>query len=131
MPYKPNPPYPENAPGDFYVEDQCCISCEAPCSEAPDLMAFSDEHHCYFKKQPSTPEETERAIMACVVSCVRAVRYAGDDPTIIERFRQLDSRDSCDYFFAGPDAQPLRSPDAVQPTTTDRTHPMWDRELDG
>jgi len=85
----PEPPYPKNAPGPFYVENQCCLSCDAPYSEAPDLMAHDDGeggYHCHFRKQPETPQEVERAVMACVVSCVRAVRYAGNDPAILKRF---------------------------------------------
>jgi hypothetical protein len=99
MATEPIPPYPKNAPGDFYVEDGCCITCEAPYHEAPDLIAHDEEGdypHCYFKRQPETPEEVERAVMACNVSCVRAVRYAGKNQKILKRFRELGSEDSCD-----------------------------------
>lgn len=68
--------YPLNVAGPFYVENGCCICCEAPLHEAPDLMAM-DNSHCFFKKQPSTPEELERAISAMHVSCVEALRYPG------------------------------------------------------
>jgi hypothetical protein len=98
---QPFPPYPKNAPGDFYVEHNCCITCEAPYNEAPDLMAHDDEGdypHCYFKRQPETPEEVERAVMAYHVSCVQAVRYAGRNPKIIRRFRELGSGNSCDVL---------------------------------
>ena len=37
-----------------------------------------DNPDCTFKKQPETPKEVEGAVMACYVSCVRAVRYAGE-----------------------------------------------------
>lgn len=93
------PPYPKNAPGDFYVENGCCIFCRAPEAEAPDLMAHHDDgpgYHCYFRRQPSTPEERERAIQACVVSCVKAVRYRGNDPEILRRFIALRAKNSCD-----------------------------------
>jgi hypothetical protein len=33
-----------NAPGDFFVEDGCCISCTAPEHEAPELMAHDEDH---------------------------------------------------------------------------------------
>ena len=100
MAHEPIPPYPKNAPGDFYVQDQCCITCEAPYHEAPDLMAHDEEggHHCYFKRQPETPDEVERAIRACRVSCVRAVRYSGDAPEILRRFQELGRDDSCDVL---------------------------------
>src|SRR3954470_6664149 len=101
MAQEPIQPYPKNAPGDFYVQDERCIACTAPEHEAPDLMAHEDGqggYHCYFKRQPETPEEVERAIMACHVSCVRAVRYAGRNPKILKRFKEIGSGDSCDVL---------------------------------
>jgi hypothetical protein len=101
MDEKPYPADPKNAPGPFYVEKGCCICCEAPSHEAPDLMAQDEDGgHCYFRRQSETPEEVERAIRACRASCVRAVRYAGDDPEILQRFRQLGSIDPCDVLAA-------------------------------
>jgi hypothetical protein len=151
MDEKPYPPYPKNAPGPFYVEKGCCICCEAPSHEAPDLIAHDEDGgHCYFKRQPETPEEVERAIRACRVSCVGAVRYSGDDPEILRRFRELGSIDSSDALAAewrtvviydqaweslslieklklarqavsgGKEIPPAQSP-----------HPLFDRELDG
>ncbi|SFA38548.1 hypothetical protein SAMN04488511_101231 [Pedobacter suwonensis] len=64
---RPPERYPENARGDFYVEDQVCTSCGAPEAEAPDLIDHSkiEYGHCYFKKQPQTPDElSRRAISA-------------------------------------------------------------------
>jgi hypothetical protein len=83
-----------NAPGDFYVEDQMCISCTAPEHEAPDLMAHDTgkHYHCYFKRQPQTPDETERAVRAVIVGCCGAVRYRGTDPRIIA----VLGKDACD-----------------------------------
>jgi hypothetical protein len=82
--------YSLNAPGDFYVERDMCIICRAPEHAAPTLMGFFDgtdgsarDSHCYFKRQPATPEETRQAIEAVRVSCCGALRYEGDDPTII------------------------------------------------
>jgi O-acetyl-ADP-ribose deacetylase (regulator of RNase III) len=74
-----------------------------PYHEAPELMAHDRDgsHPCYFKRQPETPEEVEDAVMACVVSCVRAVRYDGTDPKILQRFREMKSEDSCDAFSSG------------------------------
>jgi hypothetical protein len=73
--------------------------------------------HCYFKMQPRTPEEIERAIMACVVSCMDTVRYAGHDPEILERFRRLHAESSCDAL-------------AGRPGPGGQAHPLWDEELD-
>jgi hypothetical protein len=146
MAHEPIPPYPKNAPGDFYVEHNCCITCEAPYHEAPDLMAHEEEGdypHCYFKRQPETPEEVERAIMACHVSCIAAVRYAGGNPKILKRFQELGSVDSCDVLSPYQDKalpmtlreklERLRAvedvPEGVPTARTD--HPLYDQELDG
>jgi hypothetical protein len=76
-----------NVVGPFYVEDGMCITCGAPEHEAPTLMGSVEEpeHHCYFKRQPETPEEVEQAIRAVRVSCCQAVRYGGDDAEIRAR----------------------------------------------
>src|SRR5437764_1177955 len=42
MPHEPIPPYPKNATGDFSIEKDCCITCEAPYHEAPELMAHDE-----------------------------------------------------------------------------------------
>ena len=74
-----------NAPGDFYVEREMCITCRAPEHAAPELMGFVDgeRSHCYFKRQPTTPEETRHAIEAIRVACCGALRYGGTDREII------------------------------------------------
>lgn len=86
---KPNPAFHLNAPGDFYVGENECIMCEAPEHEAPELMSHDESTHgyghCYFKRQPSTPDEVSHAIEAVKVSCCGAVRYGGSDPAIISR----------------------------------------------
>src|SRR5215216_6853106 len=82
--------FPKNAPGPFYVANGECITCMAPEHEAPDLMGFDEEaNHCYFKKQPSTPEEFERAARAVWASCCAAVQYSGDDPAVLQRIEEL------------------------------------------
>src|SRR5689334_14062810 len=95
-------PHPKNAPGPFYVENGYCISCDAPFQEAPDLMGTDNgngDYHCHFLKQPTTPKEVDQAVRACVVSCGEAVRYAGNDPLILEKFRQAGSVRSCDVLL--------------------------------
>lgn len=77
--------HPLNAAGDFFVENDTCLACDAPCSAAPELMAYDENMHCYFKRQPRNPEEVEHAIHAVCVSCVEAVRYKGNDPEILKR----------------------------------------------
>lgn len=90
--------HPENTKGDFYVENNSCISCGAPQAEASDLIDHStkDTGHCFFKKQPQTEEEIDRAINAIAVSCVGALRYGGTDQNIIKRLYDLSCEHLCD-----------------------------------
>ena len=76
----------KNVPGPFYTTGEC-MSCGTPEAEAPDLLAPLDDKNSdtYFVRQPSTPEEVERACRAVEVCCVDALRYQGRDPKIIER----------------------------------------------
>ncbi len=79
--------HPLNAEGDFFVEYDMCMACDAPRSEAPELMDYDENMHCYFKRQPQTAEELEHAINAVRVSCIEAVLYEGDDPEISKRVK--------------------------------------------
>lgn len=81
--------HPLNADGDFFVEYDICLACDAPYSEAPELMAYDENMHCYFKRQPETPEELEHAINAVRCSCVEAVLYEGNDPEILRKIREM------------------------------------------
>lgn len=83
--------FPKNVPGPFYVANGECITCRAPEHAAPELMGFDEEaRHCYFKRQPSTPEELEHAVRAVWVSCCEAVQYSGDDPTVARLIAEYD-----------------------------------------
>ncbi len=96
----------KNVAGDFYTEN-LCLSCEAPYGEAPDLIGTDDGeggYHCYFRRQPQTKEEVENAINACVASCIGCVRYAGKDPEILHRFRELGGTDACDVLSEPDDS---------------------------
>jgi ferredoxin len=94
---------PLNAEGDFYVEKDMCLACMAPESEAPELMGFDQETGCYFERQPQTPEESEHAMEAIRYSCIEALRYAGNDPAILERLRSKGCKSQCDALSAEGD----------------------------
>jgi hypothetical protein len=101
--------YPDNAPGDFYVACDECITCCAPEQEAPDLMGFFEDpdgsnarSHCYFARQPRTSDEFARAIRAVHVSCCEAVRYRGSDRFVLRRLVQLGNEQSCDELARVP-----------------------------
>jgi len=92
--------YPENTPGAFYVACNECISCRAPESVAPDLIGWYEdpsgtgrESHCYFKKQPETEGEIDRAIKAVSANCCGSYRYAGSDSRIKRGLRKA----GCDF----------------------------------
>lgn len=88
--------------GDFYVEDGQCINCRAPEAEAPDLMSHitdTNYEHCYFKKQPETEGEIDRAIKAVVVSCISCIRYRGNDQNILAKLYEEGQKAQCDNLF--------------------------------
>ena len=60
---------PENIPGDFFV-DSTCIDCDACRQIAPETFAEDDEYSVVYR-QPRSPEETKRALMA-LVACPTA-----------------------------------------------------------
>ncbi len=90
----------ENVPGDFYVVNDLCLRCCLPHGEAPELLndLAKDFDQCYFRRQPQSPAETEQAIQAIHVSCVCALRYAGSDPQILARLKELGDAHQCDQL---------------------------------
>lgn len=88
---------PSNVPGDFYVAKDECMTCVAPEAEAPELMGFDEAaYSCYFRRQPETPDEFDRAVRAVWVACCRAVRYRGQDPNVQRKLIELGQRKSID-----------------------------------
>ena len=80
-------PHPENAPGDFYIENDCCIQCGVMHGEAPDLLGWTcgpQPRHCIVAKQPASPAELEQMLTAMFVSDIDSLRYRGNDPDIID-----------------------------------------------
>ena len=90
----------KNVPGPFYTTGDC-LACDAPEHEAPDLLAplIGDNLDTYFVRQPTTPDEVERACRALEVCCVIALRYGGTDPNIIRRLG--NEPDYCDRLLPG------------------------------
>lgn len=70
---------PDNAPGRYYVDDQC-IDCDACRETAPDLFARNeDKGYSYVLRQPETPEE-EALFLEALEGCpVEAIGNDGDD----------------------------------------------------
>lgn len=91
-------PHPKNAPGPFYVEDGCCMTCMAPHVQAPTLMGFDDlDGHCFIRQQPQTDDEVYRAIRAVRSAEVQCLRYSGHDPDIVRRLGEFGEGDACDH----------------------------------
>jgi hypothetical protein len=95
--------YPENAPGDFYVICDECIICDVPRYYVPDLIGRHDdpsgtgtESHCYFKKQPESTYEVNRAVKAVSFNCCGTYRYAGSDPEIKNKLRDAGCGEAID-----------------------------------
>ena len=67
---------PENAPGDFYVEEGMCMRCCLVHGEAPELFndPTTEFQQCYFRRQPSSKAELEHAFAAMSVTEVCALR---------------------------------------------------------
>jgi len=94
---------PENVPGPFYVAKGQCIICMLPVESAPELMGYHQDtsgtnanSHCYFKKQPTTPEEIALAVEIVNHACCGALRYCGSDPAIIDKILKGHNPDSVD-----------------------------------
>jgi hypothetical protein len=98
--------HPSSVPGDFYVTNGCCTSCGLPETLAPDLIGgvAANGDHCYWKKQPTTPDEIERAIDVVTSQELGCHRYAGREPEILKRLAPED----CDHF-----AQPSKRKGSV------------------
>jgi len=81
-----------------------CMACGVPHVVAPDLVGWTDEElsHCFWKKQPETPSELERAIAVLEAQELDCHRYAGSDPAILNRVLST----YCDY--------PMQSPTVVE-----------------
>jgi hypothetical protein len=100
---EPRKRHSQNAEGPFYVADGECIACGAPEIEADGLMSHDDtSSHCFFLRQPHSPDEIDSAIRATLASCCGAVRYGGNDPVILTRFAEFDAADQCDSQLSQP-----------------------------
>jgi hypothetical protein len=81
---QPRVPHPGNAPGDFFIEDNCCTRCDVIFEVAPDLFGVHEaDSHCVVKRQPRTPEELERMYDAIRVAELDCIHYKGSDREIV------------------------------------------------
>ena len=94
-------PHPSNVKGDFYVEDGCCLMCEVPLHEAPDLLSvLEDKSHCFVKRQPVSHEDFDKMIDAMDASEVECIRYKGTDRAVQIRIVRINQGTLCDSLPA-------------------------------
>jgi hypothetical protein len=109
---------PENAAGDFYVEEGRCLHCCLPHAEAPELLndPNKDFRQCYFRRQPQTPLEVEHAVEAIWASDIAALRYGGTDQSIIRKLHERGVGHCCDNPVVGPKspAEQVRPPKSLR-----------------
>jgi len=79
-----NPPSAAESP--FYIDQIECVACGACEAVAPDLVDHETDPASsgtyFFKRQPETPGEIDRAIQAINGCCVACIYYRGDNPAI-------------------------------------------------
>jgi len=94
-----------------YVEKGQYLACGVPHVVAPDLVGWTDEkvQHCFWKKQPGTSAELERAIAVLEAQELGCHRYAGTDPAILNQVLST----YCDYPMQSPSI--LQQPDPQPP----------------
>jgi len=91
-------PFPENVPGDFYVEDGCCTACGMPMTEAPELFASAADGHCFVRRQPATAHEMWQMVNALAVQDLGCIRYKGSNRVIQIRLIGRDEGSQCDHL---------------------------------
>ncbi|MBX7106385.1 MAG: hypothetical protein K1X57_20070 [Gemmataceae bacterium] len=91
----------QNAPGPFYAKAMGCdCGCLLPEAEAPELLATAGPptFQTYFRRQPVTPAEVERACAAMLICPVHSLRYGGLDPLVLTQLARVDYL--CDFRLA-------------------------------
>lgn len=93
-------PHPANVPGDYFVEDGCCMTCAVPFVFASDLFAWAADSgtgtvHCYVKKQPETPDEADRMFEVIRHAEAGCIMYRGRDPATQRRLVEAGEGPIC------------------------------------
>jgi hypothetical protein len=70
------PAHPQNAPGEFHVEKDCCTLCGVPWHIAPELFAY-DDSGCWVVRQPTNGDERGKMLKVIEtqeLDCIRRRR---------------------------------------------------------
>lgn len=112
-------PWPQNVPGDWYVETGCCTLCAIPTDTAPELFKVQDDTHCYVARQPETPQHLGQMLDAAKWAEFECIRYRGRSPDVLARLIQQGDARLIDRFQPHPDNAPggwyVLSPDLRDP----------------
>lgn len=96
-------PHPLNVPGDFYVEDTCCITCGVWEALNTDMIGWhhgSDGTHCFVRRQPITQRESDLMVEAAVMAEAACFHYRGEDMGILQRLVTLKDASVCESPIA-------------------------------
>lgn len=88
--------HPRNAPGPFYVVNDCCTACGVPKATAPEHFESDLDGQCYVTRQPGSPDEIEAMLHVIRGQELGCIRYRGTDPQILRRLGDAESADQCD-----------------------------------
>jgi ferredoxin len=99
---KKQPSFWRNAPGPFYVSDQCII-CGLPVETAPENIKWHCNTDCsecptscFVAKQPESETELELIIEAMTGSETENIRYCGTDKRVLDKLRAEGLARLCD-----------------------------------
>jgi hypothetical protein len=92
--------YPRNAPGPFYIENDCCITCGVPVDIAPNLFSWDEEieypGHCFVSRQPTNDADIDLMLEVMKRTEIDCLRYRGNDQGLRQRLVQEGHEDQCD-----------------------------------
>jgi hypothetical protein len=119
-----------NVPGDFYVEDGCCVACLVPFQAVPELLRYDEKaSHCYVCQQPRNLQEQQLMAEAIGLSEVRCIRYSGREEHILNLLSLKGELSQCDQ--EGSSIQGVRGNDSASGsklTLAKRVWRLWTRK---
>ncbi len=92
----PSGPETPPLPIGFYIEPNDCITMGICLDEAPSSVKWDGTEHgdISVEKQPETPDEIAKMLIACSICPVYAIRYNGPDPKVREAVEQILDHDN-------------------------------------
>jgi len=123
--------HPLNVPGDFYVEDGCCVACLVPFEAVPELLRYDeDASHCYVCQQPRNSQERQLMAEAIGLSEVRCIRYSGKNEQVLNLLSIKGELGQCDPEEDSP-VQGVRANESAsgkEPSLAKRVWRLWARK---